>query len=92
MKKDKEIEMSDLAKQILDVKKIEVNDNDVLIITFSNKNNDSDFLDKLMDIFSQAWKEKDVTCVFLPEDIKVNKASKEETIKNLEQIIEILKK
>lgn len=85
--------MNDLAKQILNARKIELNDGDVLIITFSTKDNnfESDYLDNLIEMFSWAWKEKDVTCVFLPEDIKVNKTDKEETIKSLEQIIEILK-
>ena len=85
--------MNDLSKQILDAKKIELNKGDVLIITFSTKDNYSDdaFLDDLLEMFNWVWKDKDAICVFLPENIKVNKSSKEETIKSLEQIIETLK-
>ena len=84
--------MIDLTKQIIEAKKIELNDGDVLIIIFSNKSGDpEDFQEQFMETFSTLCGEKDVTCIFLPEDIKVNKMNKEATIATLEQIIETLR-
>jgi len=74
------------VKQIVDAKQITLEDNDILFVTYDKY--DPDYLIETLNDFLEEYKEKKITCIYLPEDVKITAMKKEDAIERLEYSIQ----